>query len=447
MSKNQQQIIVTNVTVDITETLQARTKDPLNFLALQYKTGEFEAENGGALANVTVESTFSDVIKIETPSGTTPIDSSMPLEAAIEREDPSSGDAAAWNDAALEYQFRLKTSNASLKADSYTGFSLDWFDFDLETINEDNIPDEVLSVTPTGLHFRGAPNPRWWYMEDGDAYFDSPRDSEPNILSALLPEFFYLDVENWYTAPTPVKSGGLRKISKVTVTDSFDVETELLPSNAKDAWKVFALDRIGNKNGLSGEYLFVPNVAINVLHNDQVEEVRFVRDEQVNVVWAWEQLYTLDDGSKVHNGDGLRVSGSEQEPAVAINETDNAQGPEIFREFKLANRGLPNCIPYLPRFITPDGGDNGDIYLRRGRTLETATLADPQYKSKLVSESKRINEEEIPKTGLRVRRMKRFARGSDGQGHFWTGRHRDAGRGYTKSGLKFDQIVDKLVDE
>ena len=43
-----QQLYATNVSVNMGEALEARIKDPLWFLARQWQTGEFEAENGGS---------------------------------------------------------------------------------------------------------------------------------------------------------------------------------------------------------------------------------------------------------------------------------------------------------------------------------------------------------------------------------------------------------------
>ena len=45
-----QQLYASNISVNVGEALEARIKDPLWFLARQWQTGEFEAENGGSLA-------------------------------------------------------------------------------------------------------------------------------------------------------------------------------------------------------------------------------------------------------------------------------------------------------------------------------------------------------------------------------------------------------------
>src|SRR5439155_11472308 len=103
--------------------------------------------------------------------------------------------------------------------------------------------------------------------------------------------------------------------------------------------------------------------------------------------------------------------------------------------------GLPrHWIPYVPRRNAPGAVQPGDMHLRRGRTDEAATAAAPQYRSKIVSESMMLNEEEIPRSGLRVRRIARYARGSDGTQHFWVGRLKESGQRTGLPGLRFDYV-------
>ena len=50
-----QQLHGTNVSSNIGEALEARIKDPLWFLARQWQSGEFEAEDGGRLTYLTID--------------------------------------------------------------------------------------------------------------------------------------------------------------------------------------------------------------------------------------------------------------------------------------------------------------------------------------------------------------------------------------------------------
>ncbi len=367
-----------------------------------------------------------------TANGTSlPIDPSDPLETLIEAE-TATGDAAEWNAEALEYSFGLHARGHELDAHEYDGRALDWHDFDLRARRNTATPAhavDTVTMVPNQLTFPGAPNPRWWEIEEGDAYFESPQDPEPNMLSMVLPEFTFADVNNWYIVPAPMPSGTLRRVTELAMVDSFGVRTDLGPvvDTAEEAdWALFALDGQDGAAGLDGATLMAPNIALQVVENDEIEEVRFMRDESANLVWAWERQIT--------GADGETVSTNSERPAETTAERDG-----VLPEFRLKSPSARAWIPYVARQTAPNSALNGDIALRRGRTDETATPDAPQYRSKLVAESEIIAEEQIPLTPLRVRR---YARGADGEMHFWVGRDREVTTRTARTGLKFDYLDD-----
>ena len=84
---------------------------------------------------------------------------------------------------------------------------------------------------------------------------------------------------------------------------------------------------------------------------------------------------------------------------------------------------------------------NGEIDLRRGRTRRERDAAPTRStESRIVAESVRLNEEEIPRSGIRVRRIARYARGSDGKQHFWVGRLKETAPRPTSPHLRFDYL-------
>ena len=430
-----QQLHASNVSSRIGEALEARVKDPLWFLARQWQTGEFSAENGGRPAQISVDSKifpFQSVTVGKTNQAITP---DVPLESVIEAENDS-GDAPAWQSEALEYRFKLKSLKHNFTVAEYDGRFLDWSHFSYAGPVSGATPT-VLSqrVTPTQLYFPGAPHPRWWRLEEGDVYFDSPKDPEQNALSLLLPEFFYTDIDNWYTVPVAMPSGSLREISEVTVIDSFGVITKLNPvvDNKEDAdWALFAQDHVEGTSGesLDGRYLLAPNTAIDIVQNDEVEEVRFIRDEDANLVWAWERRMVNEQGQSV-------TTVSEQ-----VGGEDAQSSGDGLPQFKLKSATARHWIPYVPRQNRATPATNGSFHLRRARTDEQASSNKPQFRTQIVKESKRIFEEEVPPTGIRVRRMTRFARGSDGKAYFWVGRDKEIGQRTARPGLRFDYLTD-----
>jgi hypothetical protein len=241
--------------------------------------------------------------------------------------------------------------------------------------------------------------------------------------------------------PLPARAGCVREIDEVLVADSFGVVTELGPAGGagEGAWRVFAVDSLSETAavGLDGRFLLMPHVALEVLDNDDVEEVLFFRDEESNLVWATERRYEAEDGSSVVNGErpvGTLAAGDED-----VNSPDSATiGPR----FRLISKTEPHWIPYVPRRQRPQAVEDGSIYLRRGRTIEAASRTNPQYGSRIVGETWRLWEEVVPPSGLRVRRIQRFARSSGGKGRFWIGRSREAGRRTGQPNLRFDYLED-----
>lgn len=437
-----QQLHATNLSVHIGEALEARTKDPLWFLARQWQSGEFAAENGGRPAYLSLSWREHPLERATIGGKPRDLNLDQPLEYVVERESEA-GDAPAWRSAALEYAFEAETARHRFAAEEYHGRSLDWYHFDYAgpKPSRARTPETKHCVmTPTQIHVPGAPHPRWWRLEEADTQFDSPEDPEPNVLSTLLPEFFYLDVNNWYVAPLPTPAGTLREMVEVTMVDSFGVATKLQPtfgSREKEEWRLFAADAAEDSRAgrLDGRFLLMPHVALNVLHNDDVEDVRFLRDEEANLVWAYEHRYRLEDGTPVVNGDRSREEEAGEEPG------EQAGGG--LARFVLRSETDPEWIPYVPRHVVVDTIVNGQVYLRRARSRETASQENPQYRSRVVSESWRINEEEVPRSGVRVRRIARFARGSDGEPYFWIGREKEAGRRMVHPDLRFDYLEKK----
>jgi hypothetical protein len=429
-----QQLHAISTSADIREALEARVKDPLWFLARQWQTGEFEAENGGRPALITTETEEFVFQSVELGGETVAIDADAPLDALVEAED-TQGDASAWNAEALEYEFDLKARGHEFEASEYDGRTLDWHDFRLKRAIRTRTPQGAIkteTMVPNQLTFPGAPDPRWWALEEGDAYFDSPSDPEPNSLSLLLPEFTFVDINNWYVIPAPMTSGAVRKVRSVTVVDSFGVTTSLDPvvDNETDAdWALYAIDGAAkNPTGLDGSFLMAPNIALQVVENDEVEEVRFIRDESVNLVWAWERQIVDENGNT--------VATNQDRPEAPDDEHDRSALPE----FKLKSPTSRAWIPYVPRHTATTSALDGDINLRRARTDENASSAQPQYRSKLVAEAKYLSEEQVPLSPLRVRRVHRYARGADGTAHFWVGRDREISTRTARPGLRFDYL-------
>lgn len=426
MSDNAQRLVSASTSPDIAEALAARIADPLWIIARQWQMGEFEAENGGSPALVIVTQQTLALSRMRLGGGWVDTPAARPLESLFEAEvgGGQQGRPPGWNTRTLSYDARMTAGDLSFDIEGYDGRSLDWYDF--RALNQDDtawsdVKMVEIDSVPGMLGFPGAPEPRWWTIEDGAAYFDSAVDPEPNVLSMLLPEFFYADIRNWSLAPAPVAAGHVRRIEKVEVVDSFGVITQADPVPAEET-RLFSL---GGTSG-GAEIFLSPQIAAQVVDCDTLEEVNWYRDEAANMVWAHESVITDDLGT--HD------TGTEMAP-------DTLSAPKAGRYFTFKNDQPRAYIPYVPR--QQDAQADPGVSLRRGRTQIDATVAAPQHRSNTVAESTWVNQEDIAPNGLRTRRLHRYARGADGKPYFWVGRDRKVAIAEDRVRLAFDYLRDE----
>lgn len=418
------------------EAAEARVKDPLWFLARQWETGEFESENGGRPVHFDVEWETSAVDHISLGGTRTALDPDTPLESAVEQEG-ADGSAAAWDSARLEYRFGLEAGAWNLDASEYEGRNLDWYHFNATlSSRRPRATTGRARVVPTTLYVDRMPHPRWWRFEEaGLASIDLALDPEPNALSMLLNEYLYLDANNWFLVPLEHSVGHLRRLRSTRAADTFGVTTDIAPIGAGeggDDWGLFQIDGLGAAEE-AGEFLFLPNVGGTVVEGDLLEEVRLIRDEEANLVWGVEESY-FDParGERVSRADETRPPA----PAPITPVPDLVGAPR----YRLAPALAPYWIPYLPALLRPSDAASAQIGLRRARADPLATGAHRQYRGRLLAESWRLNEEEIPRVGLRVQRRWRGAVDCTGEVHFWVGRRKDSGLREASAGLEFDRL-------
>jgi len=419
MTDKVQRLVGASTSPDIAEALAARVHDPLWFLARQWQAGEFAAENGGTpvAVNVTTRTVALETLHVGPTTRT--IDPACPLEAQIEPEADGG-----WNSRTLGYDARVDAGDVTFEIEGYDGRELDWHDFRHASGSAlFEAPEVTETYVPAALAFPGVPAARWWEIEDGAAYFDSAIDPEPNVLSMLLPEVFYLDHANWFLVPAPVRSGSLRRVDTVEVVDSFGVITEV-PAAKADGTALFTLSK-GEDPGDPSVFL-APNIAIQVVDCDVLEETHFLRDEASNLHWAHERLFAADDGTVIETGTETMGPG-----------TEPSQPGTYYRAISEAARAF---IPYIRESEeVPDTGPT--THLRRARTALSATPDALQYRGEIVAGAPIIDEEAIDAPrGLRIRRLQRFVRGADGAPHFWTGRDRAPSPARQRPTLRFDYL-------
>jgi hypothetical protein len=149
---------------------------------------------------------------------------------------------------------------------------------------------QVCAVIPGPVRFRGMPNERFWDFEDARFPIDAIRPDRRNLASMLLLDFMLVHGNDWYLVPFEQPCGSLCA-SEVTVVDVFGEATDVPRSESGAAGNGrFAMFAIADDGAALAPFHLVPrSCAASVQEGPPIEEVRFLRDEMANLVWAVER--------------------------------------------------------------------------------------------------------------------------------------------------------------
>jgi hypothetical protein len=351
------------------------------------------------------------------------------------------GGMNAWLPDKLEYQFAVASAEKTLTADQYYQGHLNWYSFDLDTrqrvplegVDAQGVSENFVSFIPAPIAFKGMPHPRFWMMEEQQTDFGTLNASPTGLLHLLLAEFGLIYSNDWFMLPYPLDINTLCEVKGMTVTDVFGQHTLIRPAGRGaesqwQRWAMFHLTDVNNRSAASSLFYLAPALT-HVLTGEPLEQVNFLRDEMANLVWAVENRVPSQAGRGV-SGDEMAVKDKLPVPFAPVNDTVQIH--------YVAGTTVPdNWIPFIPVHIA---GSDREIQLQRARMpaakgalgLVLSEKASPYY----------VDESEIPRAGIIVRRSFQRARWLNGQTFLWIGREKEAGRGEGWSNLRFDQIVD-----
>lgn len=351
--------------------------------------------------------------------------------------------ASAWLPQKLEYQFALASSTPAqirLTADQYFTGHLDWYSFDLDnrvTVGEGartaSAVENFVSFIPAPIAFKGMPNPRFWMMEEQRTDFGNIDTSPTGLLHLLLAEFGLVYSNDWFMLPYPMDINTLCELKGITITDVFGQHTLIRPAGrgSESLWQRWAMFHLtdASDNTRNTSLFYLAPALPKVLSSAPLEQVNFLRDEMANLVWAVEQRVPSQAGKGV-SGDELARQDTPPPAFVPVNDSVQIR--------YLAGTTVPdNWTPFIPVHMQ---GSDREIRLQRARLPAAkgalgrilTEQAAPYY----------LDEVEIPKAGIIVRRSFQRARWLNGVTYLWVGRDKEAGKGEGWSNLRFDQIVD-----
>ena len=356
--------------------------------------------------------------------------------------------AGAWQPSRLDYAFAATAPDTAIVATGYNGDAIDWYavDVDPTVTAPGGATGQTQSMIPTGVTYRGMPDPRWWAFEDGGTNFGMISPDATDLAKLLLIEFALVYSNDWFVVPVTVPTGTLADVRGVAVTDVFGDRTWVGPATSP-SWSMFTLATAG-QDAVPGSHVLARFAsATRTLDGPALDDVTLARDESANMVWAVETgVPSAADlpvagalaGRRTREFLASKLVAAAPMPAAApIRYELMSSVPEQWIPFVPVHkpddvRAVQLQRAAMPRVLDGDAQPPAPVRPRTWLMRTGLEQNAPYY----------VHEEEVPRAGTRVTRRFRRTRASDGRAWVWLGARTVTGRGETSSGLAFDLLVD-----
>ncbi len=148
-----------------------------------------------------------------------------------------------WDPAELVHRATFTAGPISLTVPRHDGGDVDWYSVDASgpAAPPDPLPPGV-DVVPGRLAYPGAPNPRWWQIENHRVDLGAFAPDRGHLATALLIDLVVSHADEWFTFPVDATAGTIVTLHRVTVRDGFDVETDLSTPTTWGLFHVHGLD-------------------------------------------------------------------------------------------------------------------------------------------------------------------------------------------------------------
>lgn len=379
----------------------------------------------------------------------------LPLPAALFADVPIRRRDNHWAAAELRYdavEFPITSADPPDPQDTprlvvagHGGGEIDWWSADAagdwSITAPDDQADEQLAVQPARFSYPGAPNPRWWQIEDARVDIGGFPPDRSHFASLLLLDLVLAHSDDWFTLALGAQIGDVVTIKDLVVEDLFGEQFSWADYPALRPPSDWSLFKVRN---LDPDSLVIwPSVAVPIA-GEALEEIALGVDEDANVMWAVEE-----------RAEGLRLTGSEmdapQGPTVTANPTLQVSTSTGY--FYRPSTFIPHH--WHPYIIQPISGRRMFVQSRLvdytavdpGETgrLAPAPIAELLFDPSLANGQggHHLNPSVVPTTGLRLDRRYILARRTDGLPVLWVQRQRLPLFSPPARPLRFDVLEEK----
>lgn len=349
---------------------------------------------------------------------------------------PPAESPQAWDSEQLLYdqtdQDGFTTDHFRLQVKRHTGGRMDWHSVDASAGEAGVSVTAQAETLPVALQYPGAPNSRWWQIEDAEVDLAGYSPDSAHVPTAMLLDLIFSHSDDWFLFPVTAHAGHVIALTQLTVTDVFgktyssDTSEGLQPP---ENWTLFKTD------GLPDNALVLWHVAELPLESAPIERVQFGIDEQSNVLWAVER--TVD---------------SRERNLPAEQPTDN---PKLNAGAPRADATQPREYVYVPsEGVVPYWHPYEITELEDRRMLVLRGLADLSRTTPVVMPppqaqilwagtpgARQVHEVQpsaIPSNGIELERRWMLARDMHGNPVLWIQRQRKPLRSPPARRLRFD---------
>jgi hypothetical protein len=358
-----------------------------------------------------------------------------------------------WDREHLLYQQSGATAftavDQELRVQRHRGGRLDWHSVDAAPRGEPaEGAAEQREAVPTALAYPGAPNSRWWQIENAETDLGGYAPDSAHTPTALLTELIFSHSDDWFLFPVTALAGRVVRIGWMQVRDAFGRTYASAEDDAgvpgwpglqpPEGWTLFRVAGIGrNDPGLPPTDLVLWHVAELPLEGPPVERVQFGLDEQSNLLWAVERMV---DGREVESRtvdvpDGAR-----------FNEGRTPGDLDAAREYGYvpAEGIVPFWTPYT--LNTEEEGGARRLVQRQLVDLSLqAPAAMPAPQAEVLQPDggapHRLAPLAVPGNGIEIERRWLLARDMHGQPVLWIRRRRSALLAPPARRLRFDVMA------
>jgi hypothetical protein len=353
-------------------------------------------------------------------------------------EIPTPEPADLWLADQLFYHANFTVADHTYTADRHPGGHVDWYTVD----GDAPFPGRVLpaepeiSAFPVQLTYPGAPNSRFWQIEDAAVDLGGYPPDRSHFPSMLLTDLLSSHGTEWFLFPITTEAGSTLTVEKVVVTDGFGQKwssEDHVELQAPTDWSLF---RVRYTVGEDFTTLLVWPTALAPLTGATLEEVILGTDEYSNLLWAVER--------KVNSRSVRTPSRQERQerpvapPKKAVNLSQQAY----------AYLPAVDAVPYWhPYQLDESGGVRRFVQARLADySGPVAKLMQPTPASRLLKDDRiaapppvhAIDPSAVPVNGLALDRRWMLARDTTGEPVLWISRLRKPLQTPPARQLRFD---------